>query len=180
VGKPSKLAERKNQSRQLYDRDKMPDGLDPEIWHLTLYFEQEAERYQANTIGRPIIYTELSNRINASSVRQNFIHWSGIVEDMITRFWAYELDPGKNQYAINEFCGADTFSYLMKWVVDERARQLLIDSGDRIVQPDAQIQESRRTPEETAASEIINRRYTEEELRDRIRRFSECRQRVSF
>lgn len=171
MGKPSRLNERRNNSRQLYDRDKMPDGLDPEIWHLTLFFEQIGERLGAGTTGRPIIYTELSNRINASDIRSNFIHWPSIVEDMIVRFWEYELDTSKTPYAINEFCKVDAFNYLMKWVVDNRARQLLIDSGTRVAQPDVEPQESRRTKEQTEASEIINRRYTQAELQERWERF---------
>lgn len=157
----------------------MPEGLDPEIWHLTLYFEQVGERLGAGTIGRPIVYTELSNRINASNIRVNFIHWPGIVEDMIIRFWEYELDTSKTAYAINEFCKVDVFDYLLKWVVDKRTRQLLIDSGTKITQPDSEIQESRRSEHDTQASEIINKRYTTQELRERMDRFiSERRQRT--
>jgi hypothetical protein len=169
LGKPSKLI--KQQGRVLYDRDKMPEGLDPEIWHLTLFFDQEAEKYNCSTIGRPIVYTELSTRINASNIRSNFIHWSGIVEDMISRFWAYELDPSRSRYAVSDFCGADTFSYLLRFIVDERARQLLIDSGDRIKQPDTEPQPSKRDEKDSLASEIINKRYTPEELQEKMRNF---------
>lgn len=171
MGKQSTL--KKPQSRQLYDRDKMPEGLDPEIWHLTLFFDQEAEKYNCSIPGRPIVYTELSNRINASDIRAKFIHWSGIVEDMIERFWSYELDPSKSQYSVNEFCGADIFSYLLRWVVDDRARKLLIDSADRVTQPDAEIHQSRRDERDSAASEIINKKYTQEELNDKMREFKE-------
>lgn len=174
MGKPSRLNDRGNSSRQLYDRDKMPEGLDPEIWHLTLFFEQTGEEVgKIGVAGRPIVYTELSNRINASNIRMNFIHWSGIVEDMIDRFWNYELDIYKTAYAINEFCKVDTFDHLLHWIVDEKARQLLIDSADRVTQPDVEPQQSRRDEASTLASEIINRRYTHEELADKLRRFKE-------
>lgn len=172
MGKPSKLNERRNNTRQLYDRDKMPEGLDPEIWHLTLFFDQMAETLGAvGTAGRPIIYTELSHRIAASNVRENFIHWTSVVTDMIVRFWEYELESSKYSYAINEFCKVDTFDYLMRWVVDQRERQLLIDSGTRVTQADPEIHESRRKPEDTQASQIINKRYSQEELRERMDRF---------
>lgn len=177
MGKQSKLTDRRN-TRQLYDRDKMPDGLDPEIWHLTLFFEQAGEEIgHAGSAGRPIIYTELSNRINASSIRSSAVHWPGIIEDMITRFWSYELDSSKTSYAINEFCKVDTFDYLLKWVKAQRDRQLLIDSGTRITQPEVEIKSSRRSDEDSEASGIINKIYTTEELRERMDRFkSEHRQ----
>lgn len=172
MGKPSKLNERR-QGRVLYDRDKMPEGLDPEIWHLTLFFDQIAESYTCGIPGRPIVYMELSTRINASHIREKFTHWSGIVEDMIQRFWDHELDPGKNQYAINEFCSAGTFSYLLKWVVDSRARQLLIETGDRVRQSDHEAQESRRDERDSKAAEIINKKYSEDELAEKRKSFYE-------
>jgi len=181
MGKPSKLTGRGQQStRVLYDRDKMPEGLDPEIWHLTLFFEQVGESVGASTTGRPIIYTELSNRINASNVRVNFIHWPGIIEDMIDRYWWHECDPNNSRYAINDFCRIDVFDSLLRWVSETRERQLLIDSGTRVTQPDPDLHESRRSEEDSIASEIINKKYTEDELRAIMERFkSERRSSIS-
>lgn len=174
MGKQSNL--RKPAERQLYDRDKMPEGLDPEIWHLALFFEQTGEKIgKTGVAGRPIIYTELSNRISISNIRSKFVHWSGIIEDMIERFWGYELDVSKSAYAINEFCKFDTFDYILSWIVSQRNRQDLVDSAERISQPDPEIRESRRNYKDSVAAGIINKKYTQQELDDRIKRFNECR-----
>jgi hypothetical protein len=93
------------------------------------------------------------------------------VEDMMRQFWEYEVDPYRANYAVNDFCKLDVFNHLLQWVLDERAMQLLIDSGDRIIQPDREKHPPKRTEEDTTALRIINKRYTEQELRDKLKEF---------
>jgi hypothetical protein len=73
MGKESKLRNPKpeesrynysNGTRKLYDRDKMPEGLDSDIWSLAVYFDELAEKDGYTTPGRHIIYTELFSRIS--------------------------------------------------------------------------------------------------------------------
>lgn len=160
------------QPRVLYDRDKMPEGLDPDIWHLALMFEQTGNEYGHNVIARPIVYTELSNRIALSGIR-NSIHWLSIMEDMIRFYWDFEVDPYKADYALNEFCNAGTFSDIYQYIVDTQARELLIQSGIRIRQPDAEIQPSRKSEHEINIKKILMKNYTEEELTSKLKAFRE-------
>ena len=169
MGIQSRLGKRNNTSL-IYDRDKMPDGLDTEIWHLTLVFEQLAE-YYGHSVARPIVYTELSNRISRSGVRSKSVFWSHDIESMMSIFWGYELDPDRSRYAVNDFCNADTFSRLAKTVLTGRKRQNLKDAGLRKIQPDLPVRTSRRSSADSLASEIINKRYTQEELSEILGKF---------
>lgn len=159
-----------------YDRDKMPPGFDPEVWNLTLLFEQEAEKWGHSIIGRPIIYMELNHRVNISGIRNKFVMWNDIITEMIETFWAYEIDPDKSFYAINEFCRLDVFEQLLDQIVNERARVKLLKEGVREPEQDKEKKPPRRSEEDTLALEIINKQYTVEELADKLRDFRNRRE----
>lgn len=158
-----------NGNRKLYDRDKAPDGTDFDVWHLALYFEQEAETDRAPVAGRPILYTELNYRINESGLRKDHPEtWIDIVEHMINLFW---WDSSHKDYTINHFCSADKFDWCLKWVLENMELQHLVKTGVRKKQEEREIQLSRRSPEETEAMRIITQRYTEADLRSKLNEF---------
>lgn len=154
-----------------YDRDKMPPGFDPEVWDLTLFFEQQAEHWGHSIVGRPIVYMELNNRINNSDIRHKFVDWHGMIREMIESFWSYELDPDKSYYAINEFCRIDIFNQLSDSIEADRERKKLLKEGTRDPESDREKKSPRRSEEDTRALEIINKQYTEEELAEKLREF---------
>lgn len=157
-----------NGNRKLYDRDKPPDGVDFDVWHLAIYFEQEAETDRMPVAGRPILYTELNYRINESGVRVKYPDtWIDILEQMIILFW---WDTHGN-YTINHFCSADRFDYCLQWVLDKMGLEELVRTGVRVKQQEREIQAARRTPEETEAMRIITAKYTEQDLKFKLEEF---------
>jgi hypothetical protein len=174
MGVESSLKSRYQPRREMYDRDRMPEGLDTEIWHLTLYFEQCGERYGHSAAGRPVTYTELSYRVSASGIRNTDIHWISVVQKMMVYFWDYEADPDKPSYAANNFCNADMFRNIYTIVKQQMRRDDLLLHGRRIVQRrSTAVPEARRTPDKKAVMSIADRTYTEEELQDKMRAFRE-------
>jgi hypothetical protein len=155
--------------RKLYDRDKMPDGCDPDVWHLTLYFEQKAEESGVTTAARPIIYVELSNRIRRSNIKSH-ADWFDVLEIMIDHFWD-TLDD--TSYAINTFTGIERFSYHYKQVRESHARKNLLANGTRKAQEDHEIQSSVSGHDRDKVRSILTDRRTSGESSDRIRKFRE-------
>lgn len=72
MGKESRLrnnpvstrASYSNGDRKAYDRDACPSGFDEHVWSCALYFEQQLEKlYSVRGPGRPVIYTEIYEKI---------------------------------------------------------------------------------------------------------------------
>lgn len=201
MGKPSKLRgdtpiisskySYTNGDRQLYDRNKTPEGLDSDIWELVLLFEQYAEQNGFSTPGRPIMYTELYHRVSADSdlcelltslhtdytrVRNNGgicgidDHRGNpynILEDMIHLYWTTNNGYDYN-HSINNFCSIEVFNYLKNYIVATIKRELLRTTGDRVVLRERPVKPSRRTEEEKTTFEIINVPRTEQETKEKI------------
>lgn len=178
MGKPSRLRPQNppgetrysysDGTRKLYDRNKMPDGLDEEIWHLTLLFEQLAENNGQSIIGRPIAYTELSHRIRSSGIRAKHVNWLELIELMMMSYWENERDT---QYAVNDFCNVEKFTFYYEWIISEQERNVRLKFGKRVAQIPGESHPDRRSEEEVRASYIMHKKYTEEELEDKFRRF---------
>lgn len=166
-----RMAQRRdvNGNKLLYDRDRVPDGLDPDVWHLTLLFEDLAEENgHSLNAGRPVAYMEFNNRINSSDIRKRSPHWPGIIEEMMVFFWNYVADPNDSYYAVSEFCKVDVFSNLVDTIMELRERERLVDNAQRRVQPDRDKKPSKRSERDTEALKIIDREYTEKELEDKL------------
>lgn len=177
MGKPSKLRnpeaqpsryEYENGSRKLYDRDKMPEGLDSEIWHLTLYFENVAESNGSTIPGRPIVYTELAHRLYTTGIPQVHQDYVPIIERMIDNYWNTNYD---NPYSINDFCSKETFDYLLQWVLDTIAREELLSTGIRIKQHDNDNKPSKSTDKEQYIRKVTTGKYSEDELEGKLLEF---------
>jgi len=170
-----------NGDRKLYDRDAMPEGLDSDVWHLTLYFEDIAEKYGCLTPGRPIVYTELYNRISKDSELSKLLRSedaqytrthdtdgiTSVLEEMIDYFFhsgIYDYD----NYVINTFTARINFDYIRDYVLETNRFKVLINTGKRVVQPDREIKPSRKTEEEKIEFEILTRDYSEEELKEKL------------
>jgi hypothetical protein len=158
-------------SRKLYDRDKMPDGLDPDVWHLALYFEQVGESNGVSVTGRPILYVELGHRIRSSNIKLANSGWVEIVQEMIDHFWNTSTDTA---FAINSFCNIDTFTYHYEWITDSLARKKLVEEGIRVEQKIPDKKPNRSSVEDIRVRQIMFERHTEEELTDKMRRFQEA------
>lgn len=157
--------EYENGSRKLYDRRKPPDGCDSTIWHLALFFEDTAESYGESVTGLPILYTELSHRLYTSGICDTE-DWIDVVEHMIEVFWATEQDT---EYAINEFCKIDKFDYYWDFVLTSLQRTKLVETAKRVLQEDYE----RRDIVKGDSTAIVTRRYTQQELEDKIKDFKD-------
>lgn len=155
--------------RKLYDRDKVPDGCDADVWHLALYFEQKAEEAGITVAGRPILYVELANRIRRSNIK-SFSDWFELLEKMIDHFWD-TLDDAS--FAINTFTGIERFSYHYKQVRETDAMKSLVANGTRVAQEDHELKPSKSGAERDRVRDIITRPRTDEESFERLRKFRE-------
>lgn len=195
MGKPSRLKQGQSDSksanryaytngdRKLYDRDKKPDGLDDDVWSLTLYFDQMAEEHGCSTPGRHIVYTELYHRVSKDpelspvlSVGSNSAYCGiagidilEVLEEMILLYWT--TIAAVNDSYVNKFCSNEIFTFLKTTVVEDKKRQLLLATGRRVTQNEREIKPSRRTGEEKEVAIIKHRKYSEEELADKFRRW---------
>lgn len=184
MGKGSNLRSREKtwepngNGRKLYDKDAVPDGCDANVWHLSLYFAQKCEDNRVtatSTNAIPVIYETLKNRLtkyDVGAIRAHArncdigVNWVLLVEKMIDSYFdSYDYHDSNN---INNFCDYNNFDYYVNYVIDTLARELLLTTGRRVVQPEGEIKPSRRTEEEKETARILQKRYTEEELIDKM------------
>jgi hypothetical protein len=171
-----------NGDRKLYDRDAMPDGLDSDIWSLTLLFEQYAETNSFTTPGRPIIYTELYNRVSkddffsellrkdtslSTRTRDTVVHRYSVLEDTVHYYWTTS-NSFDYEHSINDYCSITVFNYCKDQVLSSIKRQELITTGTHIPQVEKEIKPSRRTEEEKKLYDILNKPRTEEEIKEKL------------
>lgn len=198
MGKESKLRNAKTESkytykngdRKLYDRDAVPDGLDSDIWSLAIFFEDKAEKYGCLTPGRPIVYTELYNRISKDSdlvklLRSGDVQYAGardtggstggmedttiisIIEEMIHFFFdsgIYDYD----NHTLNDFVARINFDYIKRYVIDGRKFKIIKETSVFTEQEERQVKPSRKTEEEKEAYRIKNAPRTEELTKEKI------------
>lgn len=183
MGKESKLRagreyEPAGSGRALFDRDKMPEGCDHDVWHLTLYFDQKCEESGVGgQPGRPVIYEELKFRLTncpPPDIRARArtsgitVHWSRIVELMIDYFFNYY---DGNYYAINSFTDVEVFDYYLDYVVDTLEREQLLREGVYVAVEESRRQPSKRTEEQAKRDKIRQRVYSEEEVKAKMAEF---------
>jgi len=204
MGKESKLRNAKTESkyaykngdRKLYDRDAVPDGLDSDIWSLAIYFEDKAEKYGCLTPGRPIVYTELYNRISKDSelsklLRSGGVQYAGahtdgstggmedttiisIIESMIDFFFdsgIYDYD----RHTLNNFVARINFDYIRDYVIDGLKLEIIKKTSVFTAQEEREVKPSRRTEEEKEAYRIKNAPRTEEITREKIEHWKSSR-----
>jgi len=183
--RPESRTEYSNGDRKLYDRDKMPDGLDSDIWSLTLLFEQLAEKDGYSVPARPIVYTELYNRVSKDPDLSQLLRsddaqytrtrvttvYDGtpylLVEKMIHLYW--DMSNGFDYYhSINNFCSIEVFNYLKDYVTETMKREKLHNTGRREEIRLGSIKPSHRTEEERILYHLMNDPRTEEESRKKI------------
>lgn len=178
-----------NGDRKLIDKDKGPAGVDEHVWSLALYFEQLAEENGYNTPGRPVLYTELYHRVSKDADLSGLLDVSSnsaccgiagttaldILEDMIQLYWDREyINISKDsKYSVSDFCSLTVFDYHKHYVVDTKKRQILLTTGSRVTQQEREIKPSRKTEEERETAIIKQKKYSEEELSGKFRKFKE-------
>lgn len=154
-----------NGDRKFYDKDKAPEGADFDTWHLTLLFEQLAEKNLTSLPGRIIIYTHLRDRIEKSNfMQEDNGQWVEILEQMIRKFW----DDYTGDFPLDSFCDVEYFNWVHQWILDTRKREKLRKTGVLVSQETPEKKPARQSAEDL---EILYKRYTEEELRDKMREF---------
>lgn len=196
MGRESRLKNAKSESRyehsngdrKLYDREKPPDGTDPDVWDLALYFEQLQEENGYLTDGRPVIYTELYHRISkdpdlsqllrsdtslTARTRVTVIYDTdesivSFIKEMIDNYAVMITD---SYVSINTFTSKIIFDYLKKYTSDTKKREQLITTGIRKPQPEREKKPSRKTEEEKETYRIITRTYTEDEIQEKFARW---------
>lgn len=185
--KESKLRKRdqdwepRGTGRDLYDPDTMPQGCDPDIWHLSLYFRQRYEEYcevVENPPGMPVIYGNIKRvltNLPPPDIRTRArtggitVNWVIVVERTIDYFFNY-YDYDYNN-VLTTFTSITTFEYNLTTTIEILEREKLINTGSRVVQPEREVKPSKRTEEERERIRIINKKYTEQELEDKMREF---------
>lgn len=171
-----------NGFRKMFDLDKMPDGCDPDVWHLTMLYRQQCSEHNVNSEDGPIVYTILADRIINSGTRTltpraracitdttgRPCDWVDIAEKMILFFFSsgYFLDSG---HSIRRFCDTETYQWLQQWVLDTMERELLRRTAAKI--PEERKEAKPRRDADIAREIIMNRKYTEDELSQKMRDF---------
>lgn len=170
----------KGNGRKLVELDEMPEGCDSDIWHLTLYFVQKCEEfgvYASKTNGRPVVYEILKNcltRANPSAIRARArhcgiqVHWVRVVEVAIDSFFSNGFS---SYYVIDEFTDVINFDNYVDDAIAILERTKLIEEGTKVPQSDRPVLPSKRTTEQQQLHDIVTKKYTEEELRQRMKDF---------
>ena len=116
----AKQSRRERKTVPVVDLDSLPSGYDPDLWDLTLFFEQRAEEARTGLAAkRLVIYARLQRRIGSSSVagRDDMV---AVVKDMMTSFWDDDVYLASARYALNQFCDVEYFDDLAGWVLHRR------------------------------------------------------------
>lgn len=152
-----------NGSRKLYDPDKCPDGCDEDVWSLSLYFEQLAERHGWAVEPRPILYTVLYGRIQKDNDLATVLdtdhravvsfHDMGEGETpydihaydiLVTMIGTYYLTYSSNRSpSINDFTRIDTFNNLKSFVIINKRLQYISKHSHQVVAEREPIAEAR-------------------------------------
>lgn len=119
--------------RRKIDLDAVPDGYDPDVWDLVLFFHQQAEHYQCTlAAGRLITYAKLEDRLNKAHIRETktfrgdlIVAWVPMVKAMMMDFWDDEVVVANTAFAIDQFCGFEMFESLLVNILDEHQRKTL-------------------------------------------------------
>jgi hypothetical protein len=102
------------------DLRKTPKGYDPEVWQLALLFTDKADDYDVELVTGPVlVYGKMFRRISKTKLRSRK-NWVSVVEKMIAEFWDNQVTIATEAYAIDEFCGVETFKGLAQWALREQ------------------------------------------------------------
>jgi hypothetical protein len=105
------------------DPDACPADYAEDIWNLAIYFRTAAEQRGVELRTQPpVMYKLLLRRIDATKRRngeslRTVKNWVQLVEKMVDEFWDYEVDQDGEAWAIDQFCGVETFRGLAQWVI---------------------------------------------------------------
>lgn len=159
-----------------YDPDRCPDGLDPRIWLLTLYFEQKLEDAQVSSVGRPIIYVSLSRRLDNTGLSVLRAHartcgladWVSLLRSVID---VYFDTPTDSILSVDNFTKYEMFEYCLQYAIDSYARSILLEEGTKVDIPQQQRQPSKRTEAQAVSDRIRQKKYTDDEVASRKEKF---------
>lgn len=114
---------------RVIDLDACPRGYDPAVWDVTMYFIQAAESYGVElATGKLLVYAHLCRRImQVKGMTRPWPFWAALVKMMIDEFWAEEVFLAREAYAVDQFCGVETFTMLLDWALfRSRERPVLV------------------------------------------------------
>ena len=188
-----------NGDRKFYDKNACPDGCDSDVWDLTLRFRQGAERHGWTVEDRPIVYTELYDRIFSDKdlttlLRPGTIGTTGnggrggtttvnnddsliILEEMIDYY--YHNYSSNRKPSVNDFCSIETFMMLKTIIMNKRKLHVLYSTAVKVVSQVPEAAASRRTDTGNLYVTVRNRDPLPEDVLaakfDDFRRNNECR-----
>lgn len=171
-----------NSGRELFEQDAPPPGCNTDIWHLALYFRDKALEFDVVLqTGPVIIYGYLQKALTNLSPPDILARarTTGIQVTNGTEVWISVVERVIDEYITANYSAIDVvdlttqvrFEFYLKRTIDTIAREQLIATGRVIPQEDRDVLPSRRTEEQQKAAEIRNRKYTEEELENKLKEF---------
>lgn len=164
-------------NRKLYDPDACPEGCDPDIWQLALYFQDKSTQNGMEGVSMPAVYEFLKKgltnlpppdiRARARSCDIQ-LRWSVIVEKAIDEYYSdpstYE-DVSTTYLSIIKFSSPMLLDYYIQRTIDTIVRTELLRTGVKVTYPDREAKPgSKRTERQKEVAKILQRKLTEEEL----------------
>jgi hypothetical protein len=145
--------------------------------HLALYFRDTAARlgiklgYDSPKIDYGHLQKALTNlgpsdilaRARTTGIQ---VTWVSVVEKAIEEFFLNE-----SSYDISYLTAPTRFDYYVQRSVDSKGREELVAKGTKIPQQDRPVLPSKRTEEQQRFAEIRDKKYTEEELKEKMKDF---------
>jgi hypothetical protein len=169
--------------REFFEVDAPPAGVNTDIWHLAVFFKDKALELGVDLSNKkPIIYGILQNaltKLNPPAIlarardttvidtTSGTTVWVDIVENAIIEF----LSDDPVSCDVSTFGSPVRFEYYIQTAIDTIVHTKLVNTGKRIPQPEREVLPSRRTEEQKKAAEIRYRRYSEQELLDKMKEF---------
>lgn len=109
-------------ARKSYDPDACPADRDPDIWSLTLLFEQLAARDVDLKAPRGVIYGGIAKRVDQFNIRERQYRdalnqpcsWQNFMVAVIEEFWSRMW----NEYALDQFIDVSMFRQMCNCVLD--------------------------------------------------------------
>lgn len=163
-----------NAGRTTYDPERCPDGCNTDVWHLALYFRDIAASCGiVVTYGPTVAYGFLQKaltKLQPSAILARArttgiqVQWVAIVEKAIEEYFEYDSDIDVSSFSYK-------LEFYIQRAIDTISHEELVKTAKRVPQQDTELQPSKRTAEQQARHEILNREYTEQERLEKMKDF---------
>ena len=174
-----------NGDRKLINRDQCPSGCDEYVWHLGMYYREQAIERGFDAERMPVVYTEIYERVLTDPLLSGMLVSADggtiprvrtraadtqdipgvtpvtIIEDMIDYY--FSSYSSNKPPSVDNFCSTTVFEECTAVIVSKHENTYLKTHGIRTVQVLPHAKPSRRTPEEDEAARIRFRKPGDEE-----------------